>query len=86
MANESKYVIIHCSRSSTSQHNYNINHYPLDTKDQHSYLGVTIHKSMSWGAFHINTLVHKATRALNLLNKICTNAQRKLKKQPISLL
>ena len=50
------------------QHSYNINHYPLDTKDQHSYLGVTIHKSMSW-ASHINTLVHKATRTLNFIKQ-----------------
>ena len=36
--------------------------------DQHPYLGVTIHKSMSW-ASHINTIVLKASRTLNFIKR-----------------
>ena len=66
--NITKCAVIHCSRSSTVQYNYNINHQPLNVTDQHPYLGVTIHKSMSW-ASHINTIVLKASRTLNFIKR-----------------
>ena len=66
--NIAKCVVIHCSRSTTSQYNYDINHQPLNITDQHPYIGVTVHKSMSW-AFHINTVVLKASRTLNLIKR-----------------
>ena len=53
-----KCAVIHYSRSSTLQ--YNINHQPLNVIEQHPYLRVIIHKSMSW-APHINAIVHKAS-------------------------
>ena len=63
-----KCAVIHCSRSTTSQYNYNINHQPLDITDLHPYLGVTIHKSMSWTS-HINAIVLKASRTLNFIKR-----------------
>ena len=66
--NITKCAVIHCSRSSTSQYSYNINHQPLNVTDQHPYLGVTIHKSMSW-ASHINTIALKASRTLNFIKR-----------------
>ena len=57
-----------CSRSTTSQYNYNINYQPLNTTDQHPYLGVTINKFMSW-ASHINTIVLKASTTLNFIKQ-----------------
>ena len=63
LANErsfTKCAVIHCSRSSTLQHTYNINHRPLNGTDQNPYLGLIIHKSMSWKP-HINAVVHKAS-------------------------
>ena len=59
---------IHCSRLPTLQYSYNINHQPLNVTDQHLYLGVTIHKSMSW-ASHINTIVLKASKTLNFIKR-----------------
>ena len=53
---------------------YNINHQPLNLTDQHPYLGVIIHKSMSWVS-HINAIVHKASRTLNFIKRnlyMCT--------------
>ena len=78
--NITKCAVIHCSRSTTSQYNYNINHQPLDITDLHPYLGVTIHKSMSWTS-HINTIRHQEHWTLSSDIFIC--AQKKLKKQPI---
>ena len=46
-----------------------MNHQPLNIIDQHPYLGVTIHKSMSW-ASHINTIVLKASRTSNFIKRI----------------
>ena len=60
--NITKCAVIHCSRSTTSQYNYNINHQPLNITDQHPYLGVTIHKSMSWTS-HIKISVFTARKA-----------------------
>ena len=66
--NITKCAVIHCSRSSTLQYSYNINHQPLNVTDQHPYLGVIFHKSMSW-ASHINTIVLKASRTLNFIKQ-----------------
>ena len=66
--NITKYAVIHCSRSSTLQYSYNINHQPLNVTDQHPDLGVTIHKSMSHGHHnYINTI--KASKTLNFINQ-----------------
>ena len=73
--NITKCTVIHCNRSSTLQYNYNINHQPLNVTDQHPYLGVIIHKSMSW-ASHINAIVHRTSRTLNFIKwnlYMCTN-------------
>ena len=78
--NITKCAVIHCSRSrsSTLQYTYNINHQPLNVTDQHPYLGVTIHKSMSW-ASHINTIVLKASRTLNFIKRNLYRCSKKVK-------
>ena len=47
--NVSKCTVIRSTRSlSPLTHIYTLNTYTLDVSDQHSYLGVIVHKSLSW--------------------------------------
>ena len=47
--NVSKCTVIHCTRSLTPfTHDYILNNSILNVSDQHTYLGVIIHKSLSW--------------------------------------
>ena len=45
---------------------YYINEYPLDITNQHDYLGVRPHSSMTW-SHHIQLKVNKATKILNFI-------------------
>ena len=54
-------LIIRCSRSPTPfQHDYRLNDHVLDIKDEHPYLGITLHKSLSWTS-HISKVSTKAS-------------------------
>ena len=67
--NSDKCVVLNCTKShSTYQTNYYINDTPLKVVDQHTYLGVTLHKSMSW-SHHIHIITNKATRTLNFIKR-----------------
>ena len=48
---------------------YYINEHPLDITDQHDYLDVRLHSSMTW-SHHIQLKVNKATKVLNFIK--CT--------------
>ena len=67
--NVSKYTVIHCTRSQTPLIcDYFLNNHILKISDQHTYLGVIIHKSQSWSP-HILNIVTKASRTLNFLKR-----------------
>ena len=42
--------------------------HPLDITDQHDYLGVRLHSSMTW-SHHIHLKVNKATKLLNFIKR-----------------
>ena len=68
--NIEKCVTMACTRSPASTPTvYYIHEHPLDITDQHDYLGVRLHSSMTW-SHHIQLKVNKATKVLNLIK--CT--------------
>jgi len=77
--NISKCVVIKCSKSpSIISFNYLLNGYLLDTKTEHTYLGITLQNMMSW-ASHINSIVNKASRTLNFLKRNLSRCSQKVK-------
>ena len=67
--NVSKCIVICYTRSQTPLiHDYLLNNHILKISDQHTYLGVIIHKSQSWSP-HISNIVTKASRTLNFLKR-----------------
>ena len=63
--NITKCVVMKCSKSpSIISFNYSLNGHVLDTKTEHTYLGIILHNSMSW-ASHINSIVNKTSRTLS---------------------
>ena len=57
---------------------YSLNDQILYLSDQHTYLGVTIHKHLSWTP-HITSVVAKASRTLNFLKRNLSNTSRQVK-------
>ena len=49
-------------------HEYILNNCTLNVSDQHAYLGVVVHKSLSWSP-HISDIVTKASRTFNFIKK-----------------
>ena len=67
--NITKCVVLRCSRSPTPfQHDYRLNDHVLDIKDEHPYLGITLHKSLSWTS-HISKISTKASQTFNFLRR-----------------
>ena len=67
--NVSKCTVIRCTRSLTPlTHDYILNNHILNISDQHTYLGVIIHKTLSWSP-HISDIVTKASRTLNFMKR-----------------
>ena len=65
--NSDKCVVLHCTRSNTHLlTQYYINDKPLTPADQYTYVGVTLHKTMSW-SHHIHTITNKVNRTLNFI-------------------
>ena len=60
---------------------HSLNDQILNLSDQHTYLGVTIHKHLSWTP-HITGIVARASRTLNFWNVIYLILQNKLKNLP----
>ena len=50
----------------------------LDISDQHMYLGVLIHKSLSWSPY-ISNVVNKASRTLNFLKRNLNKCSKQVK-------
>ena len=57
---------------------YSLKDQILNLSDQHTYLGVTIHKHLSWTP-HITGVVAKASRTLNFLKCNLSNTSRQVK-------
>jgi len=77
--NASKCTVIRCTRSLTPfSHDYTLNNDILKLSDQHTYLGVTLHKSLSWSP-HISNIVTKASRTLNFLKRNLSNCSSQVK-------
>ena len=67
--NTSKCVVLRCSRSpSPIQYIYRLNAHILDIKEEHPYLGITLHQSLSWSS-HISKLSTKASQTFNFLRR-----------------
>ena len=67
--NVDKSAVLCCTRSrSPHQIDYSINGNPLQIKEQHQYLGLTIHQSLSWSN-HIHNISSKTSRALNFIRR-----------------
>ena len=65
--NPTKCVTLNCTRSlSPSLAAYSINNILLQSVDQHKYLGVLLHNSMSWTK-HIQEVINKASKTLNFV-------------------
>ena len=59
--NTTKCVVLRCFRSPTPiQRDYQLNDHILDIKNEHPYLGITLHKSLSWTS-HISKFSTKAS-------------------------
>ena len=66
--NASKCTVIRCTRSLTPfSHDYTLNDI-LKLSDQHTYVGVTLHKFLSLSP-HISNVVTKASRTLSISNQ-----------------
>ena len=71
--NPEKCIILRCTRSPTPyQAAYSISKRPLQVMDQYTYFGVRLHSSMTW-FHHIQAIVNKATKMLNLLKECYTD-------------
>ena len=71
--------MICCTRSlSPLTHDYTLHSHVLDISDQHMYLGVLIHKSLSWSP-RISNVVTKASRTLNLLKRNLNKCSKQVK-------
>ena len=67
--NPAKCVILNCTRSlSPSMAAYSINNIILQSVEQHKYLGVLLHNSMSWTK-HIQEVINKASKTLNFVKR-----------------
>ena len=69
--NPAKCVILNCTRSlSPSMAAYSINNIFLQSVEQHKYLGVLLHNSMSWTK-HIQEVevINKASKTLNFVKR-----------------
>jgi len=67
--NPDKCVILSCTLSlSPSLVAYSINNTVLKSVEQHKYLGVLLHNSMSWSN-HIQEVIKKASKILNFVKR-----------------
>ena len=67
--NPTKCVTLNCTRSlSPSLAAYSINNILLQSVDQHKYLGMLLHNSMSWTK-HIQEVINKASKTLNFVKR-----------------
>ena len=77
--NISKCTVIRCTRSlSPLTYDYTLHSRILDISDQHMYLGVLVHKSLSWSP-HISNVVNKASRTLNFLKRNLNKCSKQVK-------
>jgi len=77
--NIEKCVTMTCTKSSAPiPIVYFINKHPLKIIDQHDYLGVRLHSSMTW-SHHIQCKVNKATKDLNFIKCILHKCTREVK-------
>jgi len=77
--NIGKCVSMSCTRSPASTPAvYYISENALEIVDQHDYLGVRLHSSMTW-SYHIQLKVNKATKVLNLIKRALRNCTKEVK-------
>ena len=77
--NVSKCTVTCCSRSLTTfTHDYVLKNCTLNVSDQHTYLGVIIHKSLSWSP-HISDIITKASRTLNFMKRNSSKCSNQVK-------
>ena len=71
--NVNKFVLIRCSRSpNPAQHNYHLDNNILDVREEHSYLGFLLNKTLSWSN-HITKIATKASQVFNFLRHNLSN-------------
>ena len=61
--------MICCTRSLTPfQYDYKLNDITLSTNEQHPYLGILLHKALSWSG-HITNIANRASQIFNFLRR-----------------
>ena len=77
--NVNKSVVLHCTRSQSPHlSDYFMDSKPLLTQEQHQYLGLTIHQSLSWSN-HLHNITSKASRTLNFIKHNLSKCSKKVK-------
>ena len=77
--NVSKCVLIRCSRSlDPFQYDYQLHNHILEVRDEHLYLGVLLHESLSWSN-HITRTAAKASQLFNFLRRNLSNCSPSVK-------
>ena len=67
--NTTKCIVLRCSRSPTSiQYDHRLNEHVLDIKEEHPYLGIILHKSLSLSSY-ISKISTKASQIFNFLRQ-----------------
>ena len=67
--NVSKCTVIRCTRSPTPvQFGYKLNNITLSANNQHAYLSILLHKSLSWSG-HLASVASKASQIFNFLRR-----------------
>ena len=78
--NADKSAVLHCTRSRSHYLiDYFMNSKPLPTYEQHQYLGLAIHQSLSWSD-PIHNITSKASRSLNFSRNL-SNCSKELRKR-----
>ena len=77
--NVSKCIVICCTRSLTPvQYDYKLSNITLIAKDQRLYLGILLHKALSWSG-HITNIASKASQIFNFLRRNFTKCSSTVK-------
>ena len=77
--NTNKCVVLRCTQSSFPVlFDYAIDDKVMSSTDKHTYLGITLHKTMQW-SHHIDIVCNKVSKALNCIRRNLSKCSTKVK-------
>ena len=77
--NINKCVVLRCTRSSSPVlFDYAIDCKVISSTDQHTYLGITLHRTMQW-LHHIDIVCNKASKVLNFIRRNLSKCSTEIK-------